>query len=70
MKNFTPRRQLPKLQLLNLLENLLQKKISNEDLNLCEAQTSLDEIMKSINSQTNNEFPINDGLKAVFYKHF
>ena len=25
---------------------------------------------KSINSQTNNQSPVNDGLKAVFYKHF
>ena len=41
-----------------------RKKISNEDFTLCEAGTSLDEIIKSIFS-TNN-----DGLKAVFYKHF
>ena len=53
MKNSTPRRQLPKLQLLNF-----------------KAKTSLDEIIKSINSQTNNKSPGNDGLKAVFYKHF
>ena len=26
--------------------------------------------IKSINSQTNNKFPNNDGLKAVFYKYF
>ena len=26
--------------------------------------------MKSINSQTNNKSPVNDDLKAVFYKHF
>ena len=26
--------------------------------------------MKSINSQANNKSPGNDGLKAVFYKHF
>ena len=26
--------------------------------------------MKSINSQTSNTSPGNDGLKAVFYKHF
>ena len=32
--------------------------------------TSLDEIIKSINSQTNNKSSGNGGLKAVFYKHF
>ena len=26
--------------------------------------------MKSITSQTSNRSPANDGLKAVFYKHF
>ena len=26
--------------------------------------------MKSINSQTSNTSPGNDGLKGVFYKHF
>ena len=30
----------------------------------------MNEIIKSINSQTNNEFPVNDSLKAVLYKHF
>ena len=30
----------------------------------------LDKIIKSINSQTNNKSPGNDGLKAVFYKNF
>ena len=34
-------------------------------IRLCDAETSLDETIKSINSQTNN-----DGLKEVFYKHF
>ena len=29
-------------------------------------ETSLDEIIKSINSETNNKSPGNDGLKAVF----
>ena len=32
-------------------------------------ETSLDEIIKSINSQTNNKSPGNDGPKAAFYKH-
>ena len=31
---------------------------------------SLDEIIKSINSETNKKSPGNDGLKATFYKHF
>ena len=40
------------------------------DFNICEAETSLNEIIKSINSQTNNKSPGNDGLKGVFYKQF
>ena len=46
-----------------------RKKISNEHFNLCEAEISLDEIIKSINFETNNKPPGNDGLKAEFYKH-
>ena len=46
-----------------------RKKISNEHFNLCEAEISLDEIIKYINSETNNKPPGNDGLKAEFYKH-
>ena len=57
MKNSTPRRQLPS-------KIPKRKKISDEDFNLCEAETSLNEIIKSIN------YPGNDGLKAVFHKHF
>ena len=43
-------------------------KISNEYFNLCEAEISLDEIIKSINSETNNKPPGNDGLTAEFYR--
>ena len=43
-----------------------RKKISNEHFNLCETEISLDEIIKSINSETNKP-PSNDGLKAKFY---
>ena len=46
-----------------------RKKISNEHFNLCEAEISLDEIIKSINSETNKP-PYNDCLTAKFYKHF
>ena len=46
-----------------------RKKISNEHF-LREAEISLDEIIKSINSETNNKSPGNDGLTAEFYKHF
>ena len=46
-----------------------RKKISNGHFNVSEAKISLDEIMKSINSET-NESPDNDGLTAEFYKHF
>ena len=47
-----------------------RKKISNEHFNLYEAEISLDEIIKSINSETSNKYPGNDGLTAEFYKHF
>ena len=47
-----------------------RKKISNEHFNLCEAEISLDEIKKSINPETNNKPPGNDGLTAEFYRHF
>ena len=42
------------------------KKISNEQFNLCEAKISLYEIIKSINSQTNNKLSGNDGLTVEF----
>ena len=48
---------------------LNRKKISNEQFNLCETKISLDEIIKSINSQR-NESPGNDGFTAKFYKLF
>ena len=47
-----------------------RKKISNEHFNLCEAEISLDEIIKSINSETNNKPPGNVGLTAEFYRNF
>ena len=31
---------------------------------------NIDEIIKSINSETNNKPPVNDGPTAEFYKHF
>ena len=46
---------------------LNRKKIFNEDFNLCEAETSLDEIIKSINFETNNKSVGNSGLKAACY---
>ena len=33
-------------------------------------EISLDEIIKSINSETSNKYPGNDGLTAEFYKLF
>ena len=45
-----------------------RKKISNEHFNLCEAAISLDEIIKSLNSEANNKSPANDGLTTDFYK--
>ena len=49
---------------------LNRKKISNEHFNLSEPEISLDEIMKSINSETNKKPPGNDDLTEEFYKHF
>ena len=46
-----------------------RKKISNEQFNLCEAKIPLDEILKFINSQTNNKSSGNNTLTAEFYKH-
>ena len=46
------------------------KKVSNEYFNFSEAETSLDEIIKAINSQKNYKSPGNDGLTAGFYKYF
>ena len=40
-----------------------REKISNEHINLCEAEISLDEIIKSISSETNNKPPGNDVLR-------
>ena len=44
-----------------------RKKKSYEHFNLCEAEISFDEIIKSI---TNNKPPGNDGLTAEFYRNF
>ena len=46
------------------------KKVSNEYFNFSEAEISLDEIIKAINSQKNYKSPGNDGLTAGFYKYF
>ena len=59
--------ELPQLLPLNLFGKIPnRKKISNEHFHLCEAEIPLDEIIKSINSETNQP-PGNDGLKAEFY---
>ena len=47
-----------------------RKKISNQHFNLCEVEISLDGIIKSINSETNNKYPCNDVHTTEFYKHF
>ena len=46
-----------------------KKKISNEQFKLCEANISLDDIIKSINFQANNKSP-GYGLAAEFHKYF
>ena len=62
VKNFPPWIQLPKLPLLSFL--------SNEQFTLCEAKMSLDEIIKSTNSQTNNKSCGKYGHTTEFYIHF
>ena len=47
-----------------------RKKKSNEHFNICEAEISLDEIIKSINSETNNKPPRNDGLTVEIIDTF
>ena len=47
-----------------------RKKISNEQFNLFETEVSLDEIIISINCETNNKPSGNDGPTAEFYRHF
>ena len=42
----------------------------NKHFNLCDAEISLDEIIKSINSETNNKSPGNDDLAAELYSPF
>ena len=47
-----------------------RKKISNEHFNVCEAEISLVEIIKSIKFDTNDKPPGSDGLTAEIYRHF
>ena len=50
-----------------LSKNPNRKKISNEQLNVCETKIYFDEIKKSINFRANN---LNDALTREFYKYF
>ena len=60
MESSTPSK-LPQLLLPNFSAKFLTKgnliNISNKHFSLCEAEISLDEIIKSINSATNNKSP-------------
>ena len=47
-----------------------RKKASSEHFNLCEAEISLDKIIKSINSETHNKSPGNDDLTAEIIDTF
>ena len=47
-----------------MIENL------QDELYQLENKQAKDEIIKSINSETNNKPPGNDGLTAEFYRHF
>ena len=69
MEQFTPRRQLPKLLLLNFLTTFLTERIHNEQFDLCVVEIRLDEIKKLINSQE-NESRGNEGPTVEFYKFF
>ena len=65
MKNSAPRRQLPKLQLLNFFAKFLtERKSLMKTLTFARGKHLLTK-SQNLYSQTNN-----DGLKAVFYKHF
>ena len=52
------------------LLNLFVKFLTERKYLICEAEISLDEIIKSINSETNNKPPGNVGLTAEFYRNF
>ena len=54
-------------EFLNKIPN--RNKISNELFNLFEAEISVEQIIKSINSEANSKFPGNDSHTAEFYKH-
>ena len=47
-----------------------RQKTSDEQFHICVAKIHLDEVTKSINSETKNKSSGNDGLTAEFYKHF
>ena len=69
-KSFTPRRQLPKLLLLNFFAKFLtETKYLMKNLTFVRQKISVDEVIKPINSQTNNKHSGNDALTAEFYKH-
>ena len=67
--NSTPS-ELPQLLLLNLFAKFLTERKHLINTLIYEAEISLDEIIKFINSETNNKPPGNDGLTAEFYRHF
>ena len=69
MKSFTPKQTSTATTTEFLSKISKRKKISHEHFNLCEREISLDEIIKSIASETNNKSPGNDGITAEFYKH-
>ena len=59
-ENLYPRQKVSKSAINELLRRIpINNKISNECLRLCEAEVSLDEIIKVINSQQNSKSPGN-----------
>ena len=65
-KNYESKKPTSKAATTEILTKISsRRKVSNGKFNLCEAKISLDEIIKSINSQR-NESPGNDGLTVQF----
>ena len=57
-------------RLLFMTSFLQKENFCSLHFNICQTQISLDKILKSINSKTNNKSPGNGGLTVELYKHF
>ena len=69
LKNFMQKRQAHKSAIAELFsKTYTKKKISNERFHHCQANIFLEEVIKSINSQTNFKSSDRDSLTANIYK--